>query len=67
MSTRVGGIVMNTPLREVSYSNGVLSFTLSGGQAPRKVQGKVNGTQLEGTIQAAGGAPGGRVSLRYLE
>ncbi len=67
MSTRVGGIVMNTPLRDVAYAGGVLSFTLSGGQAPRKVQGKVNGTQLEGTIQAAGGAPAGRVSLRYLE
>ena len=38
-----------------------------GGQAPRRVQGKVNGTQLEGTIQGAGGDPAGRVSLRYLE
>jgi hypothetical protein len=67
MTTNVGGIAMNTPLRDVSYANGVLSFTLAGGHAPRRVQGRVNGAQLEGTIQAAGGAPAGRVSLRYLE
>jgi hypothetical protein len=67
MTTNVGGITMNTPLRDVSYANGVLSFTMAGGQAPRRVQGKVNGAQLDGTIQAAGGAPAGRVSLRYLE
>lgn len=67
MTTNVGGITMNTPLRDVSYANGVLSFTLAGGQAPRRVQGKVNGAQLEGIIQATGGAPAGRVSLRYLE
>jgi hypothetical protein len=67
MSTRMGGIVMNTPLRDITYANGVLSFTLAGGQAPRKVQGRVNGAQLEGTIQAAAGAPAGRISLRYLE
>ena len=63
----MGGIVMNTPLRDITYANGVLSFTLAGGQAPRKVQGRVNGAQLEGTIQAAAGAPAGRISLRYLE
>jgi hypothetical protein len=67
ITTNVGGINMNAPLRDVSYANGVLSFTMAGGQAPRRVQGKVDGAQLEGTIQAAGGAPGGRVSLRYLE
>ncbi|HET9315957.1 MAG TPA: FHA domain-containing protein [Vicinamibacteria bacterium] len=67
MSTRMGGVAMNTPLRDITYANGLLSFTLAGGQAPRKVQGRVNGTQLEGTIQGAGGAPAGRVSLRYLE
>jgi hypothetical protein len=67
MSTTMGGIAMNAPLRDITYANGMLSFTLAGGQAPRRVQGRVNGTQLEGTIQAAGGAPAGRVSLRYLE
>jgi hypothetical protein len=67
MTTNIGGIAMNTPLRDVSYANGVLSFTLAGGTSPRRVQGRVNGAQLEGTIQAAGGAPAGRVSLRYLE
>jgi hypothetical protein len=67
MTTNVGGIEMNTPLRDITYANGVLSFTLAGGQAPRKVQGRVNGAQLEGTIQAAGSAPAGRISLRYLE
>jgi hypothetical protein len=67
MTTNIGGVAMNTPLRDLSYANGVLSFTLAGGQAPRRVQGRVNGTQLEGTIQAAGGGPAGRVSLRYLE
>jgi hypothetical protein len=67
MTTNAGGIALNAPLRDVSYANGVLSFTLLGGTAPRKVQGKVNGAQLEGTIQGAAGAPAGRVSLRYLE
>jgi hypothetical protein len=67
MTTNAGGINLNAPLRDVSYANGVLSFTLLGGTVPRKVQGKVNGAQLEGTIQGAGGAPAGRVSLRYLE
>jgi len=67
MTTNAGGIDLNSPLRDVTYANGILSFTLLGGQTPRRVQGKVNGAQLEGVIQAAGGAPAGRVSLRYLE
>jgi hypothetical protein len=67
MTTNAGGIDLNSPLRDVTYANGVLSFTLLGGQTPRRVQGRVNGAQLEGTIQAAGGTSAGRVSLRYLE
>jgi hypothetical protein len=67
MTTNAGGIAMNAPLGDVKYAGGLLSFTLAGGQSPRRFQGRVNGTQLEGTIQAGAGAPTGRISLRYLE
>lgn len=67
MTTNAGGIDMNAALGDVTYANGVLSFTMAGGQAPRRFQGRVNGTQLEGTLQAGAGAPTGRIRLRYLE
>jgi hypothetical protein len=67
MTTNAGGIDMNAPLGDVKYAGEQLSFTLAGGQSPRRFQGRVNGTQLEGTIQAGAGAPTGRISLRYLE
>jgi hypothetical protein len=67
MTTNAGGIELNTPLSDVTFTNGVLSFTLIGGSSKRRVQGRVNGAQLEGTIQSASGAPLGRVRLRYLE
>ena len=67
MTTNAGGIDMNAPLGDVRYAGEQLSFTLAGGQSSRRFQGRVNGTQLEGTIQAGAGAPTGRISLRYLE
>lgn len=67
MTTNAGGLDMNAALADVKFSGGVLSFTLAGGQTPRRFQGRVNGTQLEGVIQAGAGAPSGRISLRYLE
>jgi hypothetical protein len=67
MTTNAGRLDMNAALSDVKFAAGVLSFTLAGGQAPRRFQGRVNGTQLEGTIQAGAGAPSGRISLRYLE
>ncbi|MET0552339.1 MAG: IPT/TIG domain-containing protein [Vicinamibacteria bacterium] len=67
MTTNAGGLDMNAPLGDVKFTGGQLGFTLAGGQTPRRFQGRVNGTQLEGTIQAAAGAPTGRISLRYVE
>jgi hypothetical protein len=67
MTTNAGGLDMNASLTDVKFSGGVLSFTLAGGQAPRRFQGRVNGTQIDGTIQAGAGTPAGRISLRYLE
>lgn len=67
MTTNAGGLDMNASLSDVKFSGGVLSFTLAGGQSPRRFQGRVNGTQLEGTIQAGAGTPTGRISLRYAE
>jgi hypothetical protein len=67
MTTNAGGIDMNAPLGDVKYTGGQLSFTLAGGQSARRFQGRVNGTQLEGTIQSGAGGPTGRISLRYLE
>jgi hypothetical protein len=67
ITTNAGGLDMNAALGDVTYANGVLSFTMAGGQAPRRFQGRVNGTQLEGTLQAGAGAPTGRIRLRYLE
>jgi hypothetical protein len=67
MTTNAGGLDMNASLTDVKFAGGVLSFTLAGGQAPRRFQGRVNGTQIDGTIQAGAGTPTGRISLRYLE
>jgi hypothetical protein len=67
MTTNAGRLDMNAALSDVRFAGGVLSFTLAGGQTPRRFQGRVNGTQLEGTIQAGAGAPSGRINLRYLE
>jgi hypothetical protein len=67
MTTNAGGIDLNAPLGDVKYAGEQLSFTLAGGQSSRRFQGRVKGTQLEGTIQAGTGAPTGRISLRYLE
>jgi FHA domain/IPT/TIG domain len=67
MTTNAGGLDMNASLTDVKFAGGVLSFTLAGGQTPRRFQGRVNGTQIEGTIQAGAGTPTGRISLRYLE
>jgi FHA domain-containing protein/IPT/TIG domain-containing protein len=67
MTTNAGGLDMNASLTDVKFAGGVLSFTLAGGQTPRRFQGRVNGTQIEGTIQAGAGTPTGRISLRYVE
>jgi hypothetical protein len=67
MITNAGGLDMNASLTDVKFAGGVLSFTLAGGQAPRRFQGRVSGTQIEGTIQAGAGAPTGKISLRYVE
>jgi hypothetical protein len=68
LTTKVGKVAMDVPLRDVSYSKGALKFTLVSGGVPRVFSGSLQGDTLSGTIQGSGGSgPAGRFSLKYRQ
>lgn len=68
LTTKVGKVAMDVPLRDVSYSKGALKFTLVSGGVPRVFSGTLQGDTLSGTIQGSGGAaPAGRFTLKYRQ
>jgi hypothetical protein len=68
LTTKVGKVAMDVPLRDVSYGKGVLKFTLVLGGTPRVFNGALQGDTLSGTIQGSGtAAPAGRFTLKYRQ
>jgi hypothetical protein len=68
LTTKVGKVAMDVPLRDVSYSKGAVKFTLVSGGTPRVFSGTLRGDTLSGTIQAPGGsAQAGRFTLKYRQ
>lgn len=67
LTTKVGKVAMDVPLRDVSYAKGLLKFTLVSGGVPLAFSGTLQGDTLAGTIQGAGGAAAGRFTLKYQQ
>jgi hypothetical protein len=68
ITTRSGGIALETGLQKVTYSRGgSLRFSLAAGGTVREFRGQLAGATLEGTIHDEGGADAGRFSLRFVE
>ncbi len=68
LSTKVGEVSMDTPMNEVAYEKGTLSFSTSSGPALRKFRGSIQGSEISGTVVGpAGQDVGGRFRLRYAE
>lgn len=68
LTTRIGKVGMDVPLRDVSYDKGQLRFTLVSGGTSRVFSGALRGDTLSGTIETPGAKePAGRFSLKYQQ
>jgi hypothetical protein len=66
LTTRVGKVAMDVPLKNVSYERGVLKFTALTAGAARQFNGTLRGDTLSGTVQVPGGGAGS-FTLKYLQ
>jgi hypothetical protein len=62
ITTQVGGVTMDTALRDVTYEKGALAFSASLGGTVRKFHGTLSGAQVSGTLDG-----GGTFELRFVE
>jgi len=69
LTTRSGGLSVESPLREIAYDKGTLRFVLLVGGTPRHFAGTVVGDTVTGTIHLGANTKDavGRFSLKYVE
>jgi hypothetical protein len=69
LTTRAGGLSVESPLKEIVYDKGTLRFILLVGGTPRHFAGTIVGDTITGTIHLGANTKDavGRFSLKYVE
>jgi hypothetical protein len=68
LSTRAGGVEMNTPLKNVSFDKGELRFSVDISGAAHLFRGTVEGESINGSVQKGEGkAASGSFTIKFLE